>query len=296
MTNKSIKKANQKNISLYIPEDIVIKESQNSFLKNLVITQIGYLGNAYHHFIRRKGIHEYILLYCIDGKGWIETGGNKILVGKGDLAFCDINRPHAYGADSINPWSIHWAHFIGVGVPELFKILNISEQASVLQIGEKPELIVLMNEAYKALANGYSFPNLFYASTCFQEFFSFIIKLQMHSGMENSNEIDINNIINFMLKNINTVFSLEEFAAYMKISKYHFARRFKEKTGYSPIEYFNRLKIQKACELLVTSTLEIKEISGFLAFNNPFYFSEVFKKIIGYSPRKYRDLQRAIPL
>jgi AraC family transcriptional regulator, arabinose operon regulatory protein len=58
------------------------------------------------------------------------------------------------------------------------------------------------------------------------------------------------------------------------------------------MEYFNRLKIQKACELLDTSSLDIKDISDYLSFSNPFYFSEVFKRIVGLAPRKYRNLQR----
>ncbi len=95
-------------------------------------------------------------------------------------------------------------------------------------------------------------------------------------------------VINYMLQNIDTKFSLEQLSDYIKMSKYHFVRKFKETTGYSPIQYFNRLKIQKACELLDTTSLDINEISLILSFNTPYYFSEVFKKIVGYSPSKYR--------
>jgi AraC family transcriptional regulator, arabinose operon regulatory protein len=283
---------NEKDVSLYIPHDVIVKESSNSFLKNLIITQIGYFDKAYDHFIRREGIEEYILLYCIAGKGFAEIDGKNILICKGDLVFFHKDLPHAYGADNNNPWSIQWVHFRGIGVPDLFKVSDISVLSPILHIGENSTVITFIETAIKTLSNGYSFPNLFYASTCFQELFCFLIKLKMNSGFQNSNDIDVENVINFMIKNINTVFSLSDFAAYAKISKYHFVRSFKEKTGYSPIHYFNRLKIQKACELLLTSTNNIKEISDLLSFNNPFYFSEVFKKVTGYSPSSYKRAHR----
>jgi AraC family transcriptional regulator, arabinose operon regulatory protein len=282
----------EKDVSLFIPHDIIIKESSNGLLRNLIITQIGYFDRAYDHFIRREGIEEYIMIYCISGKGFVEIDRKKTTICMGDVVFFEKNVPHAYGADDTEPWSIQWVHFRGAGVPELFKVIQVSIKAPVLNIGENSTAINLIDNAIKTLTSGYSFPNLFFASTCFQEFFCYLIKLKMNSGFQNSKDIDVENVINFMVKNINTIFSLDEFAAFAKISKYHFVRSFKEKTGYSPIHYFNRLKIQKACELLLTSSHNIKEISDILSFNNPFYFSEVFKKVTGYSPKEYKSEHR----
>jgi AraC family transcriptional regulator, arabinose operon regulatory protein len=280
------------NFSLYIPNDIALKESNNPFLRNLIITKIGYFHRAYNHSIHRDGIYEYIMLYCVDGKGWVVTGDKRREVNKGDLVFCDINCAHGYGADNSNPWSIYWIHFMGEGVPALLKTLEISTQAPILSLVEKSKIISLIDEINGILANGYSFPNLFYASTYFQELFCYLVKLRMHSGLQRSSSMDIEGVVDYMLNNINNTCSLEDFADYIKMSKYHFVRRFKEKTGYSPVDYFNRLKIQKACELLDTSPLSIKEISHFLAYTNPFYFSEVFKRITGYSPKEYRSMQK----
>lgn len=293
MNKVGIYKHYNKHISLYIPCDAIEKELSNCFLKNLIITQIGYFEDAYGHSIEREGIHEHIMLYCTGGKGWVNTGAGKDTICKGDLVFCQADHPHGYGADDINPWSIHWTHFMGDGVPELFRILGISPQSSILHVGEQPELVSLVEEACNTLSNGYSFPNLFHASTCFQEFFCLIVKRYMYSRLQSSNGFDIGNVVDLMRKNVQADFTLKQFADYMKMSKYHFARKFKEITGYPPMEYFNRMKIQKACELLDTSPYSIKEISNYLSFSNPFYFSEVFKKITGYSPSIYKQSQKA---
>ena len=156
-------------ISTFIPGDVISSESRNTFLANLIITKIGFFDKAYKHSIYREGIAEYVMIYCVGGKGWAETGGRRIDIGKGDLIFCDKNLPHGYGADEVDPWSIHWVHFILEGIPESFKILEITPQSAVLSIGQKPELVSLILEAYTILSTGYSFVNLFQSSTCFQE-------------------------------------------------------------------------------------------------------------------------------
>lgn len=78
-------------------------------------------------------------------------------------------------------------------------------------------------------------------------------------------------------------------AGEMKVSKVYLCRIFKKYKNMTPIDYFNRLKIDRACELLVQfSSLPLQKISDMLGFNDVYYFSKVFKKIVGVSPSVYR--------
>jgi AraC-like DNA-binding protein len=251
------------------------------------LTKVGYYYKAKDHFIRRENTQEYILLYCIEGKGWLETLGEAKAVNKGHMAFCDINKPHAYGADKEDPWSIYWFHFIGDGVADLFKALDLSPEAPILRAGERSALLSLIEDVRNNLSYGYSFANLLYASTLIQEFFCYLIKLHMHNHPMDTSNINIKDIISYMRENIACNLSIDDFADYMCISKYHFSRKFKQATGFTPMEYFNRLKIQKACELIDVTSQSIKEISANLGFCNPYYFSTVFKRITGLSPSEY---------
>lgn len=273
-----------------IPENIITKACANTFLENMIVTKIGYFKNALGHEIKRDGIHEHILLYCIDGNGWIRTNSLKKPVCKGDLVFLEADSPHEYGAAEENPWSIYWVHFLGKGVDDIFRCLDMSSPSNILPVGERTDLILLMGEALKTLANGYSFSDLFHASACLQNFLSYILQINTYAHLQDAKSIPLESLVHFLRQNICETYTLDQLAEYMCMSKYHFTRKFKERTGYSPIEYFTRMKIQKACELLETSSVEVKEISGYLSFCNPYYFSEVFKKITGYSPRDYRNV------
>jgi len=111
----------------------------------------------------------------------------------------------------------------------------------------------------------------------------------MNKLLSKAEDMSMEKVITYMLDNINVNLSLDQLSTYANISKYHFVRLFKNKTGYTPIDYFNRLKIQKACELLETSPAKINMISSSLGFSNPYYFSTAFKKIVGQSPQSYRQ-------
>lgn len=279
--------------TFYIPWDIIKKENNSTFLENMAITKVGYFKNAIGHSVMRPGINEYVLLYCVEGNGWVQTTDKCKNVSKGELVILNKNLPHGYGTSIDNPWSIYWIHFIGKGVEDILRRLELTYESPMIHVGTRSDLVMPINDCLNTLSNGYSFSHLFHATTCLQSFFSNIFQIKTYAQLQNSNNINVESLIHFMKNNIREVYTLEEFADYMCMSKYHFGRKFKERTGYSPIEYFTRLKIQKACELLEASSLEIKVISEYLSFCNPYYFSEVFKKITGYSPRDYRKIHGA---
>jgi AraC-like DNA-binding protein len=92
-----------------------------------------------------------------------------------------------------------------------------------------------------------------------------------------------------MLEQLTQPLSLDDFADYAAMSRSYFSRQFREKTGYAVMDYFTRLKIQKACELLETTEMKVTEISHYLGYKDPYYFSRLFKKVSGISPSHYRQ-------
>lgn len=65
-------------------------------------------------------------------------------------------------------------------------------------------------------------------------------------------------------------------------------RVFKRTTGYPIVQYMNKVRTDRAMELLQATNLSIGEIGYLTGLNDPFYFSKVFKKHVGLSPQQYR--------
>lgn len=74
----------------------------------------------------------------------------------------------------------------------------------------------------------------------------------------------------------------------MEMNYCYIGRLFKAETGVSINQYYMKLKVNQAINLLHTSELNISQISDRLNYPNPYYFSKVFKKITGMSPKAYK--------
>lgn len=84
--------------------------------------------------------------------------------------------------------------------------------------------------------------------------------------------------------------SLNDVAAHVNLSPSHFSVVFSQETGQTFKDYLTELRISKAKELLLTSSLRSAEISEQVGYSDPHYFSTVFKKNSGYSPSEFRAL------
>ncbi|ANS74675.1 hypothetical protein AWM70_08815 [Paenibacillus yonginensis] len=83
--------------------------------------------------------------------------------------------------------------------------------------------------------------------------------------------------------------TLAEVADYVHFNPTYFSEYFKEKSGETFIQYVTRMKIEKAKELLVETTMKINDISDYLGYRNPRSFTKVFKMFLGLTPTEYRN-------
>ena len=81
---------------------------------------------------------------------------------------------------------------------------------------------------------------------------------------------------------------LSDYAEMCCVSKYHFARIFKEVTGDTPLNYRNRIRIELAQGLLENGYLSISEIAENLGFASAAYFSDSFKRFVCKSPSEFK--------
>jgi AraC-like DNA-binding protein len=95
-----------------------------------------------------------------------------------------------------------------------------------------------------------------------------------------------------MKENIEKKLTLHDLSNFSAYSNSHLTTLFKDRTGYSPIDYFISLKIQKACQYLDHSTMKITQISPKVGMEDPLYFSRIFQKKMGMSPSEYRKKEK----
>jgi AraC-like DNA-binding protein len=283
-------------VIIEIPQSIHHQCLKLPLIKSLFISRMGLYPKALHHYFQRQiGITQVIIIYCTDGKGWIQFDKKKIPVGAGEICFIPSGVPHAYGAQSSNPWTIYWFHVGGRLRDEIIGALpNSGNRPVVFQIGFSEERNALFKQMTSTLLKGYSATNLMFANLTFQYYLATIIssenfKRDADSSLDNNTT---NKAIDFMQLNLSNALTLDNIAQEAQLSSSFFSRKFRQDTGYSPIEYFNHLRIQKACQLLHFGELRINEIALSIGIEDPFYFSRLFKKHMGISPGTYRNNSR----
>ncbi|GEL11304.1 transcriptional regulator, AraC family [Flavobacterium glycines] len=255
------------------------------FSQNLYLDAIGYFPNAKHHNRSRKnGINEYIFLYCLKGEGWITTNKKTIKLTPNTAFIIPKNTPHKYGSSLKDPWSIYWIHFSG-NYADVFYERFFKEKENNIPIPFDENKIVLLKDIITVLEN-----ELNEEKTEFIHFklSSFLSSVCYSNLLENTINDKISQSISYMKNNLNQLITIEKLAQEACFSVSRYSELFKQKTGYSPILYFIRLKIQKACEYLYFTNMSIKEICKEVGFEDPYYFSRMFKKQIGISPMQYK--------
>lgn len=280
---------------LVIPRIIVKSMESDPIMQKLHITDIGYFPQATHHRRERtEPINQFVLIYCVNGSGWYRINSHIHNVTANQYFILPAEVPHAYGANSASPWTIYWIHFKG-------EMAALYAKGALQPISISPdrdsrisERLALFEEMLATLRNGYDNDSLRYVSSVLHYFLGSLRYLRQYrnAGTAMQTPDTVEKAIHYMKENMEKQISLDDLAGYAGFSISHFSALFKQKTGHSPLAYNNLLKVQHACHLLDCSDLKINQISYKVGIKDTFYFSRMFSKIMGMSPKEYRESKK----
>jgi AraC family transcriptional regulator of arabinose operon len=277
---------------IVLPPGIKKRLTVNTFTGGFFLTAIGYYPKAVNHDIYRKtGSVQYILLYCIEGEGRIELNDIVYHLKPNTYFIIPKNITHRYYSDPQNSWTIYWAHFTGATADNLYLRYLDNQPEQVKDIPLNESAIEIFDQLYSILENSFNDESLEIANMNFQYFINSLVYYPYIKKMIYDKD-SVSKAILFMKQHINKHFSLEQLANLQGLSISQFSRHFKLKTGSTPIQYFNFLKIQHSCQYLYFTEKSVKEICVALGFDDQFYFTRLFKGLMGMSPTQYRKTHK----
>jgi len=273
----------------FIRLPIPVKEAYKGerLLSELLVVSVGFRtgNNRLGYNVNKEGSDEYLVKYCIKGRGWFRVQDREYEITPGQLLLCPSNIAHSYGAFENDPWSVYWVYLSGRSVKFYFDLID-KDARYVINIGLDKNTESIFREILAIMENGYALQYAIHASDLARCLLSSCILKKINPS--NDRNYTLEDVISHMKEHIDGQLSLDDMAGLMNVSRDYFIKLFRKKYGYSPMDYFLRMKMQKACELLMVTNMSIEDISDNLGYRDQFYFSRIFKSKIGLSPREYR--------
>ncbi|RMF20038.1 MAG: AraC family transcriptional regulator [Gammaproteobacteria bacterium] len=280
-----------------LPPQVVESLRHHPLSSGLFPTVIGYYPRAAGHRMRRPHHDDCLLMYCTGGKGhlWMAGQEGRVNVEAGDVVLLPPGVHHAYEADAGNPWTLYWVHFQGRDLGHMLVLLG--REAGVQgwglhwHVGEVPAVMSAFQSLLGARMTGHQFPVALHLSQQLRALLTLLAVRGVHRPTHHG--LDLEKLHTWMEAHVREPVSLDDMAAVAGLSRAHLHRCYKQLTGETPLQHFLQIRMQYAAWLLDMSDRPVQAIALELGYEDPLYFSRVFRKVMGVSPSAYRQRAHA---
>ncbi|SEH83402.1 AraC-type DNA-binding protein [Halobacillus karajensis] len=279
---------------------ISVNETYTSTFENGWIPELLYISNvdeAYTKFPRSMHKHNDILelIYIKKGNGHFIIGDRHYRVHQGDVLIYNKGVLHDEYPNPKTNLNVFCCGITNVKFAGLPKNHLVSPESSyVLHSGDQAiEIETMLNIMYSQVSNEKT-GRAEICSYLLRSLIPLLLQIpQNNFGQSPSEESILSKEIKayvdeYYFEKIN----LEYIARKFHISSYYLSHLFKEFTGFSLIQYTIRRRIGEAQSLLINTNDKVTRIAGTVGYDNTSYFTTLFSKIVGMSPKKYREFWR----
>lgn len=236
---------------------------------------------------RPAGRRDYQLLYILRGRGAFALGEHWHTLTEGQMLLYYPLEPQHYRYELADAPSIYWLHFTGSQVPAVLASFDLTP-ARIFTPQVKSAYsdlfdriireLQLKRPHFSALANSYFYELLARMSRAVSE--GGAAATRRHEQVEQA--------VQHFHARFHEDFCLADYAQDCHMSPCWFTRLFHRQMGVSPQQYLTGIRVNKARELLRSSSYNIGEVAALVGYQNPLYFSRIFKAHTGLSPSAYR--------
>ena len=257
----------------------------------LVVTSCGYYRVDSGPIIRTNrpnGRKDYQLLYIAEGKAKFRFRGAVRIVKRGEMVLFRPYEPQLYTYFPEDKCRVYWVHFTGGEVENVLERYGLPKCGNVFFSGTSPDYQWLFEQMIREL------------QLCRENYSELLTILLRHNfllidrylkegnraGANALNEIE--RATHYFNENYAENIRIEEYAKSLHISPCWFIRRFKEIVKVTAMQYILSLRMGNAKTLLETKNYNVAETANAVGYDDPLYFSRLFKKYVGVSPSEYK--------
>lgn len=228
----------------------------------------------------------YILHFVVSGKGTLRYHQQTYAIEPGQLFLINPSQVATYQADETDPWEYIWVGFNGTDAGRLVKMAGFSPDHPIALSDDPDKTASLLRRIADAGDNTAAADAEM--AGCLYLLLAHLIRMNSRHPAGNPHQTYVSNALRYIQYNYANDIGVSDIARYVGISRSQLYRAFLQDFGVSPHNYLQTYRINEACGLLHDPTHSVAEVAGSVGFNDPLYFSRVFKAIKGITPSDYR--------
>ena len=243
---------------------------------------------------RPRGRLDYQLLYIVSGKGHFFFGGKERIVTAGHMVLIQPRQEQRYDYYGAEKPEVYWVHFTGSDVKNILRKYEIPMDDPVFYSGASSTYTYIFKEMINELQT---------CKTGFEELLSMYLRqiflLIQRTRQEQKPTVstyiqeEMEYARRYFNEHYNEPISIQDYAESRNMSVCYFQRNFKQIVNHTPMQYLLTIRVNNAASLLETTDYSMAEIAAIVGYEDPLYFSRLFRKIKGMSPSAYRKLLQA---
>ena len=245
---------------------------------------------------RPRGRVDFQIIYIAAGCGHFhfDTVDSETIVPAGNIVIFrpkELQKYEYYGKDKTE---VYWIHFTGSDVKNILRKYGFPDNERIFPVGTSMEYERVFKRIIIELQRCQD--NYEEMLTLLLRHLLIIFQRELTREQVLKNEYldhEMDTAVTYFNENYNRDINIEEYATSKGMSVSWFIRSFKKFTGSTPMQFIVALRVNNAQVLLETTNYSINEISKIVGYDNQLYFSRLFHKLKGFSPREYRKTRKS---
>lgn len=241
---------------------------------------VSYCDDGYH--VSRVCSSFCVIEYIAEGTGTLIVNGKEYTASEGEVYILAPGSRHTYYSDGENPWTKLFMNISGTMVAPMLEAYGLTEQ--VVFPCRSAELLFreLIETAFSEL------PQQTVTERCALKFHEILLHIAANAVPAPNVSKEAERLKSYLDSQMHRTVSTKELAAQIFRSEDFVIKLFKQSYGVTPHAYATRFKLRTAQKLLTETRVPIQEIAAALGYHDPQYFSNLFRKEVGLSPRAFR--------
>lgn len=262
----------------YFPQDGWVDAAQS-------VVRAGKVSAAPDYRIVRDHHVGQDVLFCLTGRGAVETLGHRLNIRAGQLVWIANEAPHAHHADPADPWTLLWFRFDGPNLVALRdKIFGDAEP--LVRIPEELQLPLWFDRLFALMRGGGTGLDL-RLNQLVAEFLT-LVDLAVRGDEQGKLPQHFDQALLAMLADLAQAWDSDGMSELMRVSPSQIRRLFRKHLRISPHQWLLRERLTRAQTLIADSGMSIAQVAHACGFCDVYHFSREFKRSVGTSPAAWR--------